>query len=141
MSKNNNYLVFGKEYKYPLEITDELVRFDLNKLDLNNDGKIEGKELDSLYDLDRNIFINDFNLNDNEKLDDNELLELSQYVRSQTALTYMNPDDVKGINRKISGMSKPNTNVIKNLYRLMYYLIDVKGVTTYVNLEYDWSGR
>ena len=28
MSKNNNYLVFGKEYKYPVEITDELVRFE-----------------------------------------------------------------------------------------------------------------
>ena len=116
MSKNNNYLVFGKEYKYPVDVTDELVRFDLNKLDLNKDGKIKGtKEMESLYDLNSRIFIDKFDKKRDNQLDDSELLELSQYVRSQTALTYMNPDDVKGINRKISGMSKPNTNVIKNL--------------------------
>ena len=144
MSRNNNYLVFGKEYKYPVDITDELVRFDLNKLDLNKDGKISGwKEINikSKYDPNSIIFINEFDKNRDVQLDDSELLELSQYVRSQTALTYMNPDDVKGINRKISGMSKPKTDSSKNLYRLMYYLVDVKGVTTYVNLEYDRSGR
>ena len=66
MSKNNNYLVFGKEYKYPVDVTDELVRFDLNKLDLNKDGKISGwKEINikSKYDPNSIIFINEFDKN------------------------------------------------------------------------------
>ena len=75
----NNFLYFGQQYEYPEDITDDLVKYDLIKLDSNKDGKITGKELLQEYD-ESDIFPTNFNNNRNNELDNSELLKLSKLL-------------------------------------------------------------
>jgi len=138
----NNFLYFGQQYEYPEDITDDLVKYDLIKLDSNKDGKITGKELLQEYD-ESDIFPTNFNNNRNNELDNSELLKLSKYIRSQTALSYMNEWtlDLKseGLGNRIAGMSQPYYTNNTDLYRLMYYLVDIKGATTYININDNYE--
>ena len=102
----NNFIIFqniGNEHDYPSSFNDELFIYDFNKLDKNKDDTIKDDELYYGYN-NSGIDLEIFDTDKNKKLDKNEVLELSKYIRSQNALSWMDITEIKNIPSRISGM-------------------------------------